>query len=231
MGLRQSTTAATGTAGGGGSGGGGGVPHSLPHGIPLGTGGRGGGGRGSSADGLHFGDVHRRHHPPPHHQSAAAGIGGPSSQTQRLRGVGSSNRGLPVGGIAASNGGASGSGGILGSPGSDDSTPDEDPVSRAILRSSLPVHLFSFRDIKCPVCNKLVPPDDVECHFVMCLTRPRITYNEDVLLEDKDECVICFDELFQGDTIARLPCLCIYHKRCIDQWFKVKRSCPEHPND
>jgi hypothetical protein len=36
---------------------------------------------------------------------------------------------------------------------------------------------------------------------------------DDVLKEDKGECVICLDDLCQGDTIARLPCLCIYHKR------------------
>lgn len=35
---------------------------------------------------------------------------------------------------------------------------------------------------------------------------------EDVLVEDKGECVICFEELEKGDTIARLPCLCVYHK-------------------
>ncbi|XP_037087418.1 E3 ubiquitin-protein ligase ZNRF1-like, partial [Pollicipes pollicipes] len=85
--------------------------------------------------------------------------------------------------------------------------------------------------IKCPVCNKFVLPDDVECHIVMCLTKPRISYNEDVLTEDKGECVICLEELEQGQTIARLPCLCIYHKRCIDDWFKVNRTCPEHPGD
>uniref|UniRef100_T1JMQ5 E3 ubiquitin-protein ligase ZNRF1 n=1 Tax=Strigamia maritima TaxID=126957 RepID=T1JMQ5_STRMM len=84
--------------------------------------------------------------------------------------------------------------------------------------------------IKCPVCSKFVLPDDVECHLVMCLTKPRISYNEDILTVDKDaECVICFDDLKQGDTIARLPCLCIYHKSCIDSWFEVNRSCPEHP--
>jgi len=44
------------------------------------------------------------------------------------------------------------------------------------------------------------------CCSVICPT-------EDVLGEDKEECIICLDELRQGDTIARLPCLCIYHKR------------------
>ncbi|CDW58608.1 zf-RING 2 domain containing protein [Trichuris trichiura] len=91
--------------------------------------------------------------------------------------------------------------------------------------------VLPFSDLKCPVCHKVVPSDDVECHLVMCLTRPRITYNEDLLSEDKGECVICLDDMNQGDTIARLPCLCIYHKTCIDSWFKVKNSCPEHPGD
>ncbi|CAH1779024.1 unnamed protein product [Owenia fusiformis] len=122
---------------------------------------------------------------------------------------------------------------------SDSSTPEDPlplPFSRAGLSGlmqahSLPVQLFSLHGIKCPVCSKLVPPDDVECHLVMCLTKPRINYNEDVLTEDKGECVICLEDLVQGDTIARLPCLCIYHKTCIDDWFVVNRSCPEHPLD
>ncbi|NWH71567.1 ZNRF2 ligase, partial [Piaya cayana] len=64
--------------------------------------------------------------------------------------------------------------------------------------------------------------------------------SEDVLSKDAGECAICLEELQQGDTIARLPCLCIYHKgqvflkmhvKCIDEWFEVNRSCPEHPSD
>lgn len=35
---------------------------------------------------------------------------------------------------------------------------------------------------------------------------------EDVLSKDAGECAICLEELQQGNTIARLPCLCIYHK-------------------
>lgn len=49
-------------------------------------------------------------------------------------------------------------------------------------------------------------------------TVPRLTaalssLPDDVLTKDAGECVICLEELLQGDTIARLPCLCIYHKR------------------
>ncbi|XP_014243163.1 E3 ubiquitin-protein ligase ZNRF2 [Cimex lectularius] len=105
------------------------------------------------------------------------------------------------------------------------------PFPRVYTPHSLPSHIFSWNGIKCPVCSKFVLPDDIECHLVMCLTKPRLIYNEDVLTEDKGECVICLEELTQGNTIARLPCLCIYHKSCIDRWFDVNRSCPEHPGD
>lgn len=35
---------------------------------------------------------------------------------------------------------------------------------------------------------------------------------DDVLSQDSGECSICLDDMVQGDTIARLPCLCVYHK-------------------
>ncbi|XP_034730667.1 E3 ubiquitin-protein ligase znrf2 [Etheostoma cragini] len=97
------------------------------------------------------------------------------------------------------------------------------------LPAQLSPHLFG--GFKCPVCSKFVSSDDMDLHLVLCLTKPRVTYNEDVLTKDAGECAICLEELVQGDTIARLPCLCIYHKGCIDEWFEVNRSCPEHPSD
>uniref|UniRef100_A0A1I7SNH5 RING-type E3 ubiquitin transferase n=1 Tax=Bursaphelenchus xylophilus TaxID=6326 RepID=A0A1I7SNH5_BURXY len=71
---------------------------------------------------------------------------------------------------------------------------------------------LSGRDVKCPVCHKRIPSDDAEVHLVMCFTRPKIAYNEDVLADEKGECAICLEEMIVGHTIARLPCLCIYHK-------------------
>lgn len=107
------------------------------------------------------------------------------------------------------------------------------PGGPRLVIGSLPAHLSPhlFGGFKCPVCSKFVPSDEMDLHLVMCLTKPRITYNEDVLSKDTGECAICLEELQQGDTIARLPCLCIYHKGCIDEWFEVNRSCPEHPSD
>ncbi|KAG9509357.1 E3 ubiquitin-protein ligase ZNRF1 [Fragariocoptes setiger] len=82
--------------------------------------------------------------------------------------------------------------------------------------------------LKCPVCFKNVLSDDIDYHILMCLSKPsRLSYNEDVLTDNKGECVICLEDLLQGEIIARLPCLCIYHK-C---WFAAHQppSCPEHP--
>ncbi|MFH4978115.1 hypothetical protein AB6A40_004824 [Gnathostoma spinigerum] len=102
-----------------------------------------------------------------------------------------------------------------------------------VNRRSVPLlHILGLaRDIRCPVCKKSVPSDEAEVHLVMCLTRPKITYNEETLAEDKGECAICFEEMLTGEVIARLPCLCIYHKHCIDEWFARKNCCPEHPGD
>ncbi|KAM8870261.1 E3 ubiquitin-protein ligase znrf2 isoform 1-T1 [Spinachia spinachia] len=102
-----------------------------------------------------------------------------------------------------------------------------------LVIGSLPAHLSPhlFGGFKCPVCSKFVMSDEMDLHLVLCLTKPRVTYNEDVLSKDAGECAICLEELVQGDTIGRLPCLCIYHKGCIDEWFEVNRSCPEHPSD
>ncbi|GCB70802.1 hypothetical protein scyTo_0005778 [Scyliorhinus torazame] len=75
---------------------------------------------------------------------------------------------------------------------------------------------------KCPICSKSVASDEMEMHFIMCLSKPRLSYNDDVLSKDAGECVICLEELLQGDTIARLPCLCIYHKSCIDSCLLLK---------
>ncbi|XP_067267334.1 E3 ubiquitin-protein ligase znrf2 [Chanodichthys erythropterus] len=130
--------------------------------------------------------------------------------------------------------------GAYSSQESGNSTPEENGGERErstgtprLLIGSLPAHLSPhlFGGFKCPVCSKFISSDEMDLHLVMCLTKPRVTYNEDVLTKDAGECAICLEDLVQGDTIARLPCLCIYHKGCIDEWFEVNRSCPEHPSD
>jgi E3 ubiquitin-protein ligase ZNRF1/2 len=109
----------------------------------------------------------------------------------------------------------------------DQSSDDDSPHARRRLQRIL----IALRDVPCPVCNKTIPSDSFDKHILQCLSKPRIDYNEDTLTENKGECVICLDDLLEGQKIARLPCLCIYHKSCIDNWFRINRSCPEHPGD
>ncbi|XP_034021267.1 E3 ubiquitin-protein ligase ZNRF1 [Thalassophryne amazonica] len=85
--------------------------------------------------------------------------------------------------------------------------------------------------IRCPFCSKPFPDGRFEDHLLSCLTSPPLPYNTDVLSKDSGECSICLEDLVQGETIARLACLCVYHKSCIDSWSKVKPCCPEHPFD
>lgn len=39
------------------------------------------------------------------------------------------------------------------------------------------IRILHVAGIKCPVCSKFVLPDDIECHLVMCLTKPKLNYN------------------------------------------------------
>ncbi|KAM4907516.1 LOW QUALITY PROTEIN: E3 ubiquitin-protein ligase ZNRF2 [Sylvia borin] len=182
--------------------------------------------------------------------AAAAAAGGAAAGSA----AGSAPRSRSLGGGTASGARAAQSAfniphssGPYGSQDSVSSTPEEGGRERPagggggggssggprLVIGSLPAHLSPhlFGGFKCPVCSKFVSSDEMDLHLVMCLTKPRITYNEDVLSKDAGECAICLEDLQQGDTIARLPCLCIYHKGCIDEWFEVNRSCPEHPSD
>ncbi|KAK2844094.1 hypothetical protein Q5P01_010753 [Channa striata] len=182
-----------------------------------------------------------------HGASGASGASSSAGQHlgARARSVGdsASSRTRPQSGINIPN-----SHGAYSSPESGGSSPEEAAAAAAaadrersgrghegprLLIGSLPAHLSPhlFGGFKCPVCSKFVSSDEMDLHLVLCLTKPRVTYNEDVLTKDAGECAICLEELVQGDTIARLPCLCIYHKGCIDEWFEVNRSCPEHPSD
>lgn len=85
--------------------------------------------------------------------------------------------------------------------------------------------------VRCPFCSKPFPGGRIEDHLLSCLTSPPLPYNTDILAKDSGECSICLEDLLQGETIARLACLCVYHKSCIDSWCKVKPCCPEHPFD
>lgn len=65
---------------------------------------------------------------------------------------------------------------------SDHNTVCRPVVLCCIYMSKTASNLCPDLDFKCPMCNKTVPSDDIECHVVICLTRPKIIYNGTYIL-------------------------------------------------
>ncbi|GAC93095.1 hypothetical protein PHSY_000656 [Pseudozyma hubeiensis SY62] len=95
---------------------------------------------------------------------------------------------------------------------------------------------------ECPVCSTTLSAlggsEEQEAHVRNCLENGGggsmqggryLVYKlpEDSPIVGK-ECSICMEEFVANSTIARLPCLCYFHRGCIDSWFKRGRECPVH---
>jgi len=83
-----------------------------------------------------------------------------------------------------------------------------------------------------PVKNPPLPklPNNVKypgtSHFVK--------YQETTLTKNLQmECTICFEPFISGQIIVTIECLCVYHKICINNWWKKKNTCtcPLHIRD
>lgn len=46
------------------------------------------------------------------------------------------------------------------------------------------------------------------------------------LEKEKGNCVICLDNFKNGDEIIYLPCLHVFHKNCLLEWFRGHNFCP-----
>ncbi|EKV11607.1 hypothetical protein PDIG_17700 [Penicillium digitatum PHI26] len=57
-----------------------------------------------------------------------------------------------------------------------------------------------------------------------------VATEKDCLGEDGQaaECTICMEDYEVGQILARLECLCKFHKHCIVDWFERKMECPVH---
>lgn len=56
-------------------------------------------------------------------------------------------------------------------------SPHHDPCPTHEKRPLLCFNHLGGEDMSCPICHKTVPSDEADVHLVMCLTRPKITYN------------------------------------------------------
>eukprot|EP00126_Sphaerothecum_destruens_P001136 Sdes_comp13259_c0_seq1m3124 len=83
---------------------------------------------------------------------------------------------------------------------------------------------------RCPVCKNLIDPQKIDEHINFCVCKASLQYNCYTLETDLNtpDCVICFEPFLKGNEVARLPCLCMYHKSCIESWFEKSLTCPEH---
>ena len=95
-------------------------------------------------------------------------------------------------------------------------------------------NMFKRGLLRCPVCNKyFMDEQTLEPHLIHCLKVASLQFNVDTLDEDMAddvECAICLEPFVKSEEIARLPCLCIYHKVCFLGWIEKRPCCPEHPD-
>ncbi|XP_069757321.1 E3 ubiquitin-protein ligase znrf1 isoform X2 [Narcine bancroftii] len=117
-------------------------------------------------------------------RSAAAGGGGSRSDGgggEQGGGTGGGGGGGPAAGPDSAGNGYQETG---GGPGTRELQLYLGSRAAAALSDSLPLHLaprwFSAHSgFKCPICSKSVASDEMEMHFIMCLSKPRLSYNED----------------------------------------------------
>ncbi|KAJ4326784.1 hypothetical protein N0V84_002803 [Fusarium piperis] len=114
---------------------------------------------------------------------------------------------------------------------------------------------------ECPICHRELPSQSLpnfealrESHIASCIQNhstygtsrggeggappaPRRTGMYTYLATEKDciddaECTICLEEFTVGVPMARLECLCRFHRACISSWFvKHPGRCPVHQHD
>ncbi|RBR15552.1 uncharacterized protein FIESC28_07317 [Fusarium coffeatum] len=114
---------------------------------------------------------------------------------------------------------------------------------------------------ECPICHRELPSQSLpnaealrESHITTCIqthstygtprggeggapVAPRRTGMYTYVATEKDciddaECTICLEEFTVGVPMARLECLCRFHRACISSWFvKHPGRCPVHQHD
>ncbi|KAL6924913.1 hypothetical protein FSST1_002187 [Fusarium sambucinum] len=114
---------------------------------------------------------------------------------------------------------------------------------------------------ECPICHRELPSSSLpnaealrESHITTCIqthsaygtprggeggapVAPRRTGMYTYIATEKDciddaECTICLEEFTVGVPMARLECLCRFHRACISSWFvKHPGRCPVHQHD
>lgn len=90
----------------------------------------------------------------------------------------------------------------------------------------------------CPVCGVEFGVQDSEEHLRACLATERESivgsrFVVFTLVKEESaggECSICFEEFANGDRVARMNCLCVFHHNClegrrIDKFYNHRLVC------
>lgn len=59
-----------------------------------------------------------------------------------------------------------------------------------------------------------------------CYSLESIIESENQITNENKNCIICLIDLKVGDRVLTLPCFHMFHKECIDDWFKKDKTCP-----
>ena len=54
--------------------------------------------------------------------------------------------------------------------------------------------------------------------------RERIPY--EVAVSEADMCPICLKDITEGQKIAKISCMHVFHSHCLHKWIKKKQTCP-----
>lgn len=102
---------------------------------------------------------------------------------------------------------------------------EKEPVNPPSVAKPLPVVVIEQARLIVPVTPHIE-------YYSRLEVQDSTDYLASVVIVDvpEIECIICLENFKRKDITARLLCMCLYHKPCIDRWWKNKetRHCPLH---
>lgn len=56
--------------------------------------------------------------------------------------------------------------------------------------------------------------------------RERIPSGIATMVSEEDVCIICLNKVREGQNVARIACMHVFHSHCLHKWSKLKTTCP-----
>jgi len=61
---------------------------------------------------------------------------------------------------------------------------------------------------------------------IASLPTRKLAAGDNLNLGEQMRCMVCLEDFGDGDDLKTLPCLHIFHQKCIEQWLHTDNSCP-----